>query len=79
MLVLSRKVNEGINYRISPDDLRKLADAAEETGEDLVIAVAVVRFQGDKVRLGSDAPKEVRIVRAELEADAAKAGEAATS
>jgi carbon storage regulator CsrA len=30
------------------------------------ITITVVKFQGDRVRIGIDAPKDVRIVRGEL-------------
>lgn len=52
MLVLSRKKDERIILKIK---------GMEE------IAVTVVRIDGNKVRLGIDAPEEVTILRSELE------------
>ena len=56
MLVLSRKVNEGILLKV------RTKDGTEE--EVLVRVIDVIG--GRKVRLGIDAPKDVTILRDEL-------------
>lgn len=57
MLVLSRKVGESIQLELDPREIKG--------GEALSITVTVVRVDGG-VRLGFDAPQEVRIARTEL-------------
>lgn len=54
MLVLSRKKHEGIWITASNGDR---------------IHLAVVEIRGDKVRLGFDAPLQVKILRDEVQAD----------
>lgn len=57
MLVLSRKVGESIQLDIDPREIQ---------GQDkLSITLTVVRIDGN-VRLGFNAPQEVRIARTEL-------------
>lgn len=55
MLVLSRKKNERVVLNVN----------------GVQIVVVVVRIDGDRTRIGFDAPKEVHIVRGELEGKAA--------
>ena len=53
-LVMSRKRGETIRYVVKP--------SMEET----VIEVSVTRIDGSRVRLSSEAPPHVQIVRAEM-------------
>lgn len=52
-----------------------------KTGETITIGdnikVSVIRLEGGRVRLGVDAPKDVCILRAELEKDLAAPGDIA--
>lgn len=64
MLVLSRRLHETIRYVVAPST------------EPTVIELTVIRSIGGPVRLGSVAPDNVRIVRAELlDKPATKLGE----
>jgi len=56
MLVLSRKVNEGITLDLN----------------GVIVRVTTVRIRGGKVRLRFDAPREVVIHRDEVAAEIAK-------
>ncbi len=54
MLVLSRKINEKVIISVPP--------AASVT----TVTIAVVEITGGKIRLGFEAPQEVRIDREEV-------------
>ena len=61
MLVLSRKYNERC-FAIVPAELTK-------DGKPILIAVTVVEIRGERVRLGLEAPQEVKLLRDEHQLD----------
>lgn len=62
MLVLSRKKDQSIGIRLTPELLRQLADA----GEEVRIGIMCIEIRSDKVRLGVEAPRGIPIHRNEI-------------
>lgn len=62
MLVLARMQDESIRIHVTPENLRKLADAG-----GLEILVKAIECRRRQTRIGVQAPPEVQIVRSEVD------------
>ena len=66
MLVLARRLTESIKIPLPLTDLLKQMQEGKLTVKDSVITITVNRIDGDKVRLGIDADKNIPVHREEV-------------
>lgn len=66
MLVLTRHEDQAIRVVLNEQTLEALLEEARLTGEPVRILVTAVHIGRGTVRLGIDAPQQVRIMRNEL-------------
>jgi len=66
MLILSRRVDQSIHHILDEATLKSLLAEVQQTGEPAIITSTVAKIKGSVVRIGTNAPGCVRIVRAEL-------------
>ena len=66
MLVLSRHQDEDIVTVLDESSLEQLLAQVKETGKPVVLKHKVVDVRGQKVRIGVDAPRAVKIHRSEV-------------
>ena len=66
MLVLSRRVDQSIHHILDEAALKSLLVKVQQTGEPAIITSTLLRIKGSVIRVGTNAPDCVRIVRAEL-------------
>lgn len=65
MLVLSRKENETII--VGEGDSAAACKACGHANQGLAVVLTVLAIHGNRVSIGIEAPKEVKILRGELE------------
>lgn len=71
MLVLSRKGQEGLDFLMTLKGLKTLVEAAEARGvqpEETAVGfrLTVVEIDRGKIRVGIEAPPEIKVYRSEL-------------
>lgn len=66
MLVVTRKTNQGIKIVLDEQTLQQLLHQVQTTKEAVIIDCTILAVKGTVVRVGTTAPKEIRILRSEL-------------
>lgn len=66
MLVLTRKKDETIKTVLDEPTLVSLLEQVRREGTPALLTTTIIKIKGNVVRIGTDAPKCVRVVRGEI-------------
>ena len=72
MLVLTRKRDETTKTILDEETLKELLAQVQSDGQPVVLTTTIIKIKGNVVRIGTDAPRCVRVVRGEIPVNSSK-------